>query len=327
MSRHRNYCWTLWAGDETMPLAEAQERLERITTLVEQITYVVWQQERGTSGRLHLQGYTEFRSAFSRRRAKALLGLGASLHLEPRQGTQAAAIAYCKKQDTRVDGPWERGRPKRAGLATDVSELIAGGATASEVLEAFPSQFIRYHSGITKAIALKEPKRDFLPKVYILYGRTGAGKSSWALNYCKTHDLSFYVATPPARKGDKFWCNGYEGQHVFWIDEFYCTISYPAMLRLLDRYPYMLETKGAMVQFRSRVIIITTNLNPTKWYQKIEDKAALKRRLTDPSCKIYEILSHESDQDGRPNVWNTRLVQDFDFEQQEAFQLQDAYGS
>lgn len=33
------------------------------------------------------------------------------MHLQPRFATQAEAIRYCMKTDTRVDGPWEAGQP------------------------------------------------------------------------------------------------------------------------------------------------------------------------------------------------------------------------
>lgn len=38
------------------------------------------------------------------------------------------------------------------------------------------------------------------------------------------------------------------------------------LLRLLDRYPLKLQTKGSFVNFTADEIIITTNEDPREWY-------------------------------------------------------------
>ena len=48
------------------------------------------------------------------------------------------------------------------------------------------------------------------------------------------------------------------------------------MLRLLDRYPFQVEIKGAHVQFTSKLIVITSNKSPDSWY-KCENSALLRR--------------------------------------------------
>ncbi len=66
------------------------------------VRYFVLQEEVGKSGTPHLQGYVElFRPVFMSR-VKRLLG--ARVHIEQRFGSQAEAIAYSKKVDTRVAG-------------------------------------------------------------------------------------------------------------------------------------------------------------------------------------------------------------------------------
>lgn len=60
----------------------------------------------------HFQGYVEWKQKKTFTAAKALLG-GDKVHLEARRGTQQQAIDYCSKEDTRVDGPWYHGTPKK----------------------------------------------------------------------------------------------------------------------------------------------------------------------------------------------------------------------
>ena len=69
--------------------------------------YGVWQLERGKNGTAHLQGYVEFRKAMSLTAIKKVVGERA--YVEERRGTREEARAYCQKEDTRVEGPWEHG--------------------------------------------------------------------------------------------------------------------------------------------------------------------------------------------------------------------------
>ena len=40
---------------------------------------------------------------------------GTAAHWEPRRGTHQQAAAYCSKEETRIDGPWEVGTPPVQG--------------------------------------------------------------------------------------------------------------------------------------------------------------------------------------------------------------------
>lgn len=75
------------------------------------------------------------------------------------------------------------------------------------------------------------------------------------------------------------WWDGYEGQHTVVIDEFYGWIKYDFFLRLTDRYPLQVETKGGVVQFVSRRIVFTSNAAPDTWYPGVQDRAPFERRI------------------------------------------------
>lgn len=63
------------------------------------------------------------------------------------------------------------------------------------------------------------------------------------------------------------------------IDEFYSWLRYDFFLRLTDRYPLQVETKGGSVQFVSRIIVVTSNTPPDAWYPSIQDRGAFNRRI------------------------------------------------
>lgn len=91
----------------------------------------------------------------------------------------------------------------------------------------------------------------------------------------------------PAREKTGWW-DGYEGQQVVIIDEFYGWLGYDFILRLTDRYPLLVETKGGTVQFVSRVVIFTSNSHPRDWYPNIRDRAPFDRRFP----AVFEFPAH-----------------------------------
>lgn len=99
----RDWCFTCFDVDETTAEDIVKSIYER-----DIVKYVVAQLERSTEGNLHLQGYLEISKVarYSALKKDELSGA----HFEKRLGLQQQAIDYCKKEDTRVLGPWEFGK-------------------------------------------------------------------------------------------------------------------------------------------------------------------------------------------------------------------------
>lgn len=80
----------------------------------ETMQYLVYQLESGESGTEHLQGFIQLLRKKTLGGVKRLLGFD-TMHLEKRRGTAKQAADYCKKDDSRKDGPWEFGQLRTVG--------------------------------------------------------------------------------------------------------------------------------------------------------------------------------------------------------------------
>lgn len=108
----------------------------------------------------------------------------------------------------------------------------------------------------------------------VFWGATGTGKSRRAWEEA---GMDAYPKDPRS----KFWC-GYSDQKHVVIDEFRGGIDISHLLRWLDRYPVIVEIKGASVVLKAEKIWITSNLKPADWYAgniDILTYEALERRL------------------------------------------------
>ena len=236
------------------------------------VKYIIYQKEKGEEGTEHYQGYVIFDGAM---RLSALKKINARAHWEKRKGTHVQAKAYCSKEETRVEGPWERGEEPQQGKRSDILDVkakIDKGVKYTQLVDEHFKTCAKYGKFFREVIRIKTPPRNFKTQVGVIWGPTGVGKSKFVDDAAKG-DIYW--------KSDEKWWDGYEGQTHVCLDDFYGWIKYHDMLRLLDRYPYQVEIKGAHMQFNSKFIWITSNKHPRDWYKDMSEQkyAALERRL------------------------------------------------
>ena len=267
-SRHRAFCWTINNPTDADHAAVADHA-------VKDASYLCYGKERGASGTDHLQGYVHFKHPVSPKTANRRLGGRA--HVEPRREDVDSAINYCKKEGNFFE--WGD-RPKQ-GKRTDLDAIrnaIDAGATELELAESYFSQWVYHrksfeHYRALRAAASAKPRDK--PVIHIYWGATGTGKSTKA----KSDFPGAFWVTRPNSSGGAIWWDGYAGQRVVVIDEFYGWISYDLLLRILDSTPLSVQVKGGIVPFVASEIVITSNKEPTEWYPGVQDQSALRRHL------------------------------------------------
>lgn len=247
------------------------------------VKFMCGQLERGSdTGGLHLQAYLEFKKQVRFSTIKEMIGNDA-VHIEPRKGTAKQARDYCTKEDTRVKGPWSCGTKKVAGARTDmhaVMNMAYKGKADRKIMKQFPGQFIRYHSGIKACKEVGERARRSAwrnVEVNVFYGYAGTGKSRYAL------DMHGQDNVYKLNKNDTLWWDGYEGEDILLIDDFYGWIPFHTLLGVLDGLKLRLPIKGAHTWANWTKVYITSNKAPDLWYPKVFSEGVpheFTRRIT-----------------------------------------------
>lgn len=216
-------------------------------------------------GTLHFQGYIEFKD---RQGIRAVArALGGHSYCDQRRGSQADAIAYVTKADTRVHGPWRHGEPslvverQAQGLAV-ILDAVRQGTSLVEAAALDPSSYVRNYRGIEAYRQLSCPKEWRDVRCFYLVGATGVGKSSavqgpyGAFPYADVYTLAGQ---------EPFWANGYAGQRVLLIDEYQGGIVRELLLRVLDGHPIQLPIKSGFVDARFTCVVFASNYVFREW--------------------------------------------------------------
>jgi len=299
--KQRRWCFTLQVceGDNVYALDIAQEYVEHFDTSIHHFKCGVCQVEIAPeTRRVHIQGYIEFDAPVRLNHVKTYFG-GAKPHLEPARGNWMQNLEYCTKADTRHPGlinplfmpdeeTWTKFHQQqgRRNDLEDAVETLRTGKRLAAVADQHPTTFVKYHKGFAALASKLNVARGpgYRPlDVRFYWGPTNTGKSSDV--FAEFQFDSIFV-----KECTHKWWDGYEGQQVVLFDDFDgvssdSTKALPIteMLRILDRYPHMVETKGGMVSMcaATTTFIITTNRSFDMLYPFATDghKAALKRRI------------------------------------------------
>lgn len=139
----------------------------------DEVQYLLYQKEVGKKGTPHFQGYIFLRRKKGFSTVEAILKRmrAGKAHIETCRGSHEENVAYCSKEDGRLDGPFEAGTPPQPGKRNDLVSLksdLDSGMALSDVAERNFSAFIRYHGGISKYRFVTAPKRG-KKKTKVLY--------------------------------------------------------------------------------------------------------------------------------------------------------------
>lgn len=256
--------WLLTVNNPTEPLTFQDEW---------GVEFAIWQLERGEAGTPHYQIYVAYKN---RKKLVTVKNHFPTAHCETRRGSHQEAKTYCSKEDSRVEGPWEYGNdtgiPSGRGARTDllaVKRALDEGASEESLWDDNFEQCCKYYRAFERYRAIKLNHSNEVPNVIVIYGPTGTGKS----HYC-------YEKYPNAYwKFQGQWWDGYNGQRDVIIDEFYGWLPWSFLLRLLDHYPFRVETKGGSMTWMGKNIVLTSNSKPRDWYKDTINISPLARRI------------------------------------------------
>ncbi|AMH87757.1 replication-associated protein [Pacific flying fox faeces associated circular DNA virus-11] len=259
----RNFCFTLNNPDDEYTFFA--DRFPRFQT-----QYAIWQLEAGENGTRDLQGYLELSSPARVSAFQSTTLKGA--HFEPRKGTRAQARDYCRKLDTRVDGPWEYGtfgaggQGRRSDLEA-VEQSIKRGASLAEIAEEHTTSFIKYARNISLTCEILCPTTPRNPEtpceVHLYHGPSGCGKTRAITADSLLQGSSVYW------KDNGKWWDGYRGHTIVVADDFSgASMRYCDFRRWFDRYPCRVERKGDTTELVATRFYISSTKLPDLWWDR-----------------------------------------------------------
>lgn len=235
------------------------------------IKYFVFQREKGhETGTEHIQMYIEFNNP---KRFETIKSYFPKAHIEPRKGSKSQARDYCMKSDTRIGEPMEYGdfidNGKRSDL-TEIYELVKDGATDFEIMDLYPTQFMRYSKAIQQCrqtYVFEKYKKVFRKlEVYYIWGVAGCGKSRYVMDkygYENVYRVTNYNSGA---------FDTYQGQDVIVFEEFRSSFPIVDMLNYLDGYPLQLPCRYSNITACFTKVYIVTNIPLYEQYKSVQEK-------------------------------------------------------
>ncbi len=275
---------THWVFTLNNPTETPQEFIDELTE-TGRLRYVIFQLEQGENGTPHWQGYLEL--CRSHKLTWLRNNVSRTAHWEPRRGSRLQARDYCRKEDSRTEGPWEAGewREQGEGHRTDLTAFrlaIQSGKRKRDLMEnGFDIQIAKFPKFYETVRSLSRPRREHanFVGVILLYGYPGTGKTRYVVE-----NYPDYWETGISGSGTH-WYDGYDLHNVVLFDDFCGKMSKMALsttLKLFDRYVRQTPVKGGFTWWRPNIIFVTTNIHPRKWYEwenREEQWDALTRRF------------------------------------------------
>ena len=270
-ARALRWCFTLNnpTSEELEFLHQMHQALKTNQTTSTGLTYLVTGKEVVTTP--HIQGYLECKK-ISLPTLKAIFL--ARAHWEKARENSKIASDYCKKDGIfEESGVLKPGQGYRTDLA-DIKEALDNGATDEKIADEYFSRWVVYRRAFQAYTALKATPRNWETTVIVLWGKTGTGKTRFAMD--QTKDTTFWIP------GDYQWFDGYNGQEIVIFDDYRGEYKLQMLLKLLDRYPMSVPIKGGFTNWAPKTIYITSNINPNHWYGDGDtySVSAMYRRIT-----------------------------------------------
>lgn len=268
MSRKRSWCFTYFPTNDRDEIWFQQLGKKKGVRYM-----IVGIETCPKTDKIHYQGYISYKNAKTFKQTKKWFQLD-KIHLEEAKGNDLHNQAYCSKDSNLLV---EIGEPIKQGKRSDIQiakDIVKETQSMSKVLEEVNNYQACRHAELY--LKYKERKRPVASiEVIWIYGSSGKGKTRKV--YDDNKDIDIF--TPVNYK----WWEGYDGHKVVLIDDIrrdFC--KFHELIKLLDIYPFRVETKGGSRQVQFNKIYITAPYSPTDmWCNRTEeDIYQLTRRIT-----------------------------------------------
>lgn len=270
------------------------------------------------SGLKHIHFVAESNKAMRFSKVKSLFP---TAHIEETQGNKNQVIDYIEKKGVFQEkgeiilykefyGDVKGNQGRRSDLLA-IEALINDGKTPREIFrESF--SYRRYEKMIKDAYYQKRlDETPIIRDVKVIYhlGASGSGKS-YTLTSLKEDDT--YIYTDYEGGG----LDGYNGEHILFMDEFRGQIKYNTLLVMLQGYKMPLHARYTNAYSLWDEVHITSVIPPEKIYQKmikenereIDTFLQLRRRIS-------EIWYHYKTEDGKYKIYKLSMNDYMDYEE------------
>lgn len=277
-----------WVGTWNNPAMDDDEFRTYLGKLYEdeKLQYAVFQRESApTTGTQHYQFFIAFTKTMYFNKVKELLP---KCHFAPMRSTPDQCRIYCKKEETRISGPYEIGEFLGQGKRSDIAravELIKSGATMKDIDELYPTTAVMHGNKLKEYIYRQQNatklarQENYVTKwrnleITYIYGPPRTGKST-SVRYSADQSELFAVT-----QYDQNMFDGYNGQSILLIDEFYSQIKLTVLNQILEPNPVLLNVKNSRVQACFEKVFIISNYPLSKLYTSV-------RPAQDPSYNAF----------------------------------------
>lgn len=295
--------WLFDIFDYNKKMPNGRTKLENLYNAIklDVVRYIVFQSEICPETKnKHLQGYIELNEQVRRKRLQEEI-LKCGKHWCQARGDKnnKRSISYCQKPnsdwpasnsdydcyDTESNIRYESGnKDMTQGNRSDLGKIIdkiKNGESLKSALDGNEETYVRNYNGLRNLEYMLDKPRELSDplEVEVYYGAAGTGKSHKAYH---ENDKDSIFPVPPSEKYK--WYTGYDNKKhtvVLYNDFNGSRMQRTTLLELTDIYPIQVETKGSLIHFKPKKIILTSNDNPLDWYECDENKKlALIRRFT-----------------------------------------------
>jgi len=287
------------------------------------VYYFVFQRETSKEKNEHWQLYIEFKTQI---RFSKLHKDFKNAHIEPRKGKQEEAIAYCKKEESRVNSPFVFGTPKKitkTKTIKGIAESFYPDAPTNkddqigDILFKIKEKYYKRFEDIENEYpVLFWQKRNLIKNIWNehnpisglntqpcavlwIFGATGSGKSTYTKKWLRNNqytdsDIAWLTPQNMTYNDKVYFDLSYENRKVLVLNE--VDMEFPKhnnLIAFIDRNTFLI-TKGSHIRNNFELIIVNSLWTPEVVFSCVDEPTAsqvLRRIYDNPTWShVLEII-------------------------------------